>query len=205
MIYIIIPIVLGFIFVTFGMQSCSYSSGKDSTQVSNPTDTIKKKLTREEIKNRLEELSKAPKKKELSPGAMCYEPMMMPDKADYVCPACLAKTIHTSDNAQMVQFELPGMRQYVKEIKGLDIKLDETSFCKKCSADKKTDEAKACLIVTYADGGIPYKICNISKDDCCLLKEFSEGSLVHRYGNDAETPIQDHMARLEKLLGVSLK
>jgi len=59
-----------------------------------------KRLSREEIERRLQELVRSPRPEVLDedrgPGAMCYMPAAPPDHWTYVCPACGKRTAYVA-------------------------------------------------------------------------------------------------------------
>jgi predicted RNA-binding Zn-ribbon protein involved in translation (DUF1610 family) len=132
-------------------------------------------------------------------GAMCYEPTALPASAEYVCPECGARTQYGVDEALVVKEELPACRREVKEIPVLRVRLDETTFCRKCSP--KAKDPKLALLIRYRGQSEPLRVEGVGWDDLKLLREFLEGSDRHKGERDAETALVDHVGRLRVLLG----
>jgi len=162
-------------------------------------------LSREETKAKLKKLSESPPPKDLKMGAECYKVAMPPDRAEYLCPVCGERTLFVSEkgrntDAAFITRELADCRRLVKEIKGLEVSLDESQFCRKCSPSAKNPSL--ILIVRYRGSGAPSKCPNIRKEDLVLIREFAEGKDRHKDSYDFETPMKDHLKRLNELLGV---
>jgi hypothetical protein len=173
-------------------------------------------VDREALAKRLQELSVQPAPKDLKPGAMCYEMVGPPDHAEYVCPKCNQKTLYalptdgqTGSNEAVSNLhhaiwvlngELTGCRQLVKEIKGLVVELDESQFCRKCHPEAK--EPRIGLIVRYPKQAESHRVWGVTCDDLRLIAEFMSGKTKHAGAADAESPIKDHLKRLEELLGI---
>ncbi|MCY3019216.1 MAG: hypothetical protein NTW87_09350 [Planctomycetota bacterium] len=169
-------------------------------------------VTRDQVRQRLQELSGASAPKQLKIGAMCYEPMAAPNTADYVCPKCGQKTLYaladsgseqrkaTWEVMARITNELPACRRAAKEISGLAVELDESQFCKQCSPD--VTKPQLVLVVKYPDQAAPHRVTGVTADDLRLVKEFLVGARKHVFSNDGETPLKQHMPRLEQLLGV---
>lgn len=159
-------------------------------------------LSRQELAQKLRELARSEPPKALSPGAECYKPAMPKDTAEYVCPKCGARTQYTKDRATafLVDRELPGMRQQLKEIHGLEVALDESQLCRKCTP-KAPDQPQVAVVVRHPDGAVA-RTAPARADDLRLLRELLDGSLKHAGSQDAESPLKEHRARLEELLGV---
>jgi len=171
-----------------------------------------KSFKRGDIQRRLINLSKNTAPTELATGAMCYRPAMPPKKADYNCPKCGEKTLYNLETAEdrnleakaigAVEVDIPNCRRTIKLIKGIDVSLDESQFCKKCSPDVKTP--KLVLTINYEDGK-KHRVEDVTNDDLVLISEFLSGSDKHKDSGDVETPLKDHIKRLSELLGVEVK
>ncbi len=208
--YILIAIVVVFAFVVLaGCQREPTSSDSGST----PTDSAKPMSpgpgSKADIERRLRELARAPAPAELSPGAMCYEMAMPPERAEYVCVVCGEKTLYpTGDEDEepfgvlaALEWELATCRRLLSKIQHLDVALDETEFCHACSPT--ATEPQLALVITYHDG-TTHRTAGVRTDDLLLLVDLSSGSDVHHGEQDGETPLKQHLPRLEQLLGVSL-
>lgn len=189
---------------TICLAGASRSPGTDTVQTATQsTDTTAG------LRKQLQELARSDPPKELSMGAMCYEMAMPPVRIDYTCPVCTNKTLYAAseengwnESTRFLSWELDACRRLVKEIKGLDIHLDESLFCKHCKPD--ADARKLALVIFYPEGKT-HRVDDVSLEDLTLLKEFTSGSKTHSGAQGRETPLKDHLPRLEQLLGVSLE
>jgi hypothetical protein len=151
-----------------------------------------------EYRQRLQELAASEPPKKLSPGAMCYEPAMIPDRLDYTCPACNTKTVLANPKPAHTAWELDACRRALKTIKGLDIKLTETGFCAKCDPDAK--QPILGIRIRYA-GNKTHTVAPITASDLQLIAEFIAGKDKHDTGPGGERPLRDYTKRLAELLG----
>ena len=177
-----------------------FNSGKDS---------ITPLYSRDEIEKKLQRLAKKDPPKTLAIGAMCYEMAAIPDTISYVCPACNEKTLYKRDEVnnyrllELINWELSNCRNIVKNIKGINIVLDESELCKHCSPGVK--EPELCLLVNINNNKDTNRVCNISSQDLTLIAEFLDDKLVHVGEADYESPLKDHIDRIQELMGVKLK
>jgi hypothetical protein len=162
------------------------------------------KLNRTEIISLLKNLPDNIDKQKLSHGAMCYAVAPFLTKIEYVCPKCGARTLYTKeDEFYSIQhniLQLDSFRRLAAQIKGLNVKLDESRFCAKCSPNIKHPEL--ILNVSYPDEKTAHQVKNFSPDDLRLMIELTEGKVIHQGNQDRETPLLDHKKRLEELFGV---
>lgn len=206
--HIIILIVVSVVFVLgitgcFTKNSNGTSAYTDSTATST-FDTIKGPVSKSEIRERLIELSKSIGPARLNQGAMCYEMSAPPNRYEYVCPKCGEKTLYTSDHSLAeTASEIENYRQSVSGMNGLDITLDESQFCKKCSPDIKNPALY--INIKYVDDAQVHKVCCVTQTDFSLMYEFLCGSKVHRLFNETEVPLKDYLDRLQTLFDISIK
>lgn len=161
---------------------------------------VTQRLTREEIARRLKTLSASEPPKNLSMGAMCYAPRIYnPQKAEYVCPKCGAKTLYPERMEQLI-IDIPKCRRYVKEIRQIALQLDESQFCKKCSPSVKSPSLV--LVVSYPGEKKTYRHAGVNSNDLLLIQEFLEGKAVHKGERDSETSLKSNMERIQLLLGI---
>jgi hypothetical protein len=199
--YIIIVLVVS-IGITIGVAGCKINNGKKKP-IGNQNDSIMSAYTKAEIEKKLKKLSESPAPKNLSMGAMCYEMAALPDRAEYICPVCGEKTIYTDQYRSFVYSELQECRSYVEAIRGINAKLDESQFCKKCSPD--VTDPELCLITQLEGENTPYKCCGIYSTDLQVISEFLNGKDVHSLFNEREEPLKDYVSRIEELLGVKIE
>lgn len=200
-----IILVLGAIGIFSGNGNSSNSeTSNDSIKITNiPKDSIKKMLTREEIVQKLIALSIIPAPENLSEGAMCYKMAMTPSRVEYICPVCGSKTIYKDNMAYYIDRELAKCRAASNAISQIEIRLDESEFCRKCSP--KVKDPKLCVITKFAGDSTENKVCEISSDDLYAVAEFLNGKLKHRDQTDNETPLKDKINRIEYILGIKIE
>jgi len=157
-------------------------------------------LDRKEMQKKLQQLSKTPPTTPMAMGAMCYEQAMAPERAEYTCPTCGEKTLYTDLFAQTVEWELPGCRRLLESIPSNLAKLDESEFCKKCKPSIQTPQLA--LLIYYKNEDKPHRVTNITSNDIKLLDEFLKGQDKHKGSYDEESPLLNHLSRLEEILGV---
>jgi len=197
--FIIIALIIIGLFTGVG---CKVNTNKTKVEnIYKPNDTIPQMYSKKDIEILLKNLAKSEPKDLKEMGAMCYSPVPIYRSADYICPVCGEKTIYTNYYASLIERELPYMRT-MANFKNMDIKLDESQFCKKCSP--QIEEPKLCLIVKY-EAEAEHITCDISRNDLKILNEFFGGSVVHKTFNDAEQPLKDYLVRIEELLGVKIE
>ena len=156
-------------------------------------------LAPDALRERLEKLAASEPPKELSLGAMCYRPAMTPDRFDYVCPTCKAKTVLANPKRSRNSRELDACRRQLKQIKGLKAELIETGFCATCFPKAKVPSLD--LVIHNADG-TSHRVNGTSSNDLLLITEFLAGETKHKGGQGRETPLKDHLPRLRQLLGL---
>jgi hypothetical protein len=92
-------------------------------------DVEDRKDQRAELERRLEALAAAEPPSDAVPvAAMCYETAAPPERIDYVCPSCGAKTLYNRDRSEIIADELPACRREVAASHGLRVSLDESQF-----------------------------------------------------------------------------
>ena len=193
-----------------GLAGCSGGFGCSNRKVTNHSladgisDSIKRNLTRSEIIQKLTDLAQKPPPGKLSEGAMCYKVAAPPNRAEYICPVCGERTLYTDDLARVVNRDIPECRSLAESIKGVELTLDESRFCKKCSPDLK-EEPSLCIITKFSGEEKNKEVCGIGPEDLKLMNEFMTGKSAHRNDYDYETPLKDHLDRIAYLLGIDLK
>ena len=198
---LIISVVVGF--SCNGKKTTVQTHDTNTINIDSNTDTIMSiKLNKEKLKQKLTELSKTPAPNDLSLGAKCYKVARKPMRAEYVCAVCGERTFYSDDalEVRVINEELPKCRHLIDQIKFIDIKLDEKQFCNTCSPSVKFPSL--CIKVTYKDS--ENFVCGIDDEDLLLLKEFGEGSDKHHGSYGRETPLKDHIHKIENMLGIKI-
>ncbi len=160
--------------------------------------------SRADVAARLAALARDPAPDDLAPGAMCYEMVGPPDRAEYVCPTCGEKTLYASTEeddarASRAGSEVPACRRLASEVRDLNVRLDESAFCEKCRPGVATP--RLALVVRYPDGR-EVRTEGVNSLDLTLLVEFTTGSRKHDGGMQGEIPLKEYLPRLQALLGV---
>ncbi len=151
-----------------------------------------------QFRERLNELAQSEPPKDLSMGAMCYDVASPPERFDYVCPVCNAKTVLVNERRySRTPWELDACRRLVKEIKGLDVALVETGFCQTCFPHA---ERRSIDLVVHHPNGSSHCVQGITGNDLKLLAEFLAGQEKHMGARGQETPLRDYADRLRELL-----
>ena len=156
-------------------------------------------LSRDQIQERLKELEsrKSPQPKM---GACCYSMSEPPKYAEYICPGCGEKTLYIRDHAMFIAWELESCRRefnFLKASTDISLKLDESSYCGKCSPDATTFQLT--LTVTYGDE-TAVTSAPISENDLRILGEFFKGKLSYKTFTDGSRPLKDVLHILRELL-----
>jgi hypothetical protein len=148
-------------------------------------------------------LAKSSPPTNLSTGAMCYKVAGPPNRVEYVCPTCGVKTLYTETEAFRVHRDLPACRATINTVNCLDIKLNESQFCRKCSPN--FEHPSIGIIIKYKGDPKEQIIWGISRTDLDLLAEFCQGKNIHSDNNDFESPLKNYMNRLQELLKIKVK
>lgn len=133
-------------------------------------------------------------------GAMCYEPVAMPDRIDYICPVCGERTLYGYPEGYAVYENLPGMRRIITELEGnglFSATLEET-YCGSCHPG--LEDRGVTLAIAYPEGDTVRT--RVSVQDLMILQGFMSGELSYEEWNDARLPLRDHADRLRTLLGI---
>jgi hypothetical protein len=138
---------------------------------------------------------------------MCYAPVVRAGSADYFCPACGSKTLYSISTESTIEPEfiddIPKCRRWVKELKALDAKLDESEFCKKCRPRVKNPSLW--LIIRYPEQTKVHRVKITGSEDLQLISEFVSGKDMHDGPRDSKVPLKNYLPRLSELLGIPLK
>ncbi len=149
-------------------------------------------------------LSEVEKSKEPVPvmGAMCYEPVAVPNVMEYVCPECGGKTLYELyDDYYELEAVAEG-RVLFAELQGLtslSMSLDESSYCDFCRADSVSDPAMI-LTVTWDDGSTHSS--GVGVEDLRMLIGLFSRSLEYSTWNEGTLPLRPSIDRLCEILGL---
>lgn len=160
-------------------------------------------LSRQQVRERLVALA-ATNPTPVAPSsdvAMCYAPACPPERAEYVCPACGARTVLTDSRAAFAEWILPTLRRQVTRLSALAATLEERGMCAACAPHRT---ARCDLLLRFEGEARPRRFPDITSADLLLLTEFLDGSDLHATGLGGATPLRDHLARLQTLLGTDL-
>lgn len=149
---IIVALVLAAV-VVFGFFWTPSASGSSSSAGSSLVMQIKG-MVWAEIDRMLEAIKWpfAPKRDDF---VTCYEMAAPPARAEYVCPVCGEKTLYIEEKAEFVERDLTACRRKLEELRelwGLEMTLEEGSFCKHCHPGEETPALV--LKITCPDGGV---------------------------------------------------
>ncbi|MFH0864670.1 MAG: hypothetical protein V1904_00640 [Bacteroidota bacterium] len=202
--YIII-IIISAVAIVFGTYSCNLRNGKTSFSDKDisPDDTVKGVYKRNAIKEKLEALANSPAPTELKQGAMCYAAMLERDSAEYVCPKCGERTLYTENKGWFVRRDLNVCRTLADSVPAINLTLDESQYCKKCSPD--IESPQLCITYQLADDANKTHICGITPYDLKIMKEFMQGKDKHITDNDGEVALKDFLPRLQELFGIKIE
>jgi ribosomal protein L37AE/L43A len=191
-------IFIAILFIVAFIGFTGYSAAKENTGASN---SVFEQLTKMQLNSQLKNLPE-PVVQERPPGAMCYKVAAPPERAEYICPVCGEMTLYPLYNNEVDNISY--YSSLVKKIKKIDVKLDESQMCKKCSPNAKP--RNLCLIVKLKNAKNPqsHRTYDITENDINLLYEYSEGMKEHstEFGN---VPLSNYKNRLEELLGITIR
>ncbi len=184
------------------------NSKEHSSVFVNPIDTIKPMYSIKDIKTKLKRLAETAPPKDLAFGAKCYSKSMPPETASYTCPECGEKTLYKAKadkyvNMNLLSYGLNACRNEISLVKGVNIKLDESEFCKKCSPD--VEIPRLCLLLNISNTQDTIKRYNINYLDIRLIREFLNDKLKHKNSFDFESPLVNYIERIQQLIGVNYK
>jgi hypothetical protein len=161
-------------------------------------------LTRDEVHKKLLRLSSSPPPANLKQGACCYKMASPPNRGEFICPKCGERTLYATDSkdgrtdGRLIGIELPECRRLVGQIRGLDVKLDETEFCKRCSP--ASTSPRLILLIKYKGDALVHRFKGVTSEDLAVLKEFLDGKDRHSTFNEAEIPLSRYSERLSTML-----
>jgi hypothetical protein len=133
-------------------------------------------------------------------GAMCYEPMAVPNRADYVCPVCGERTFYGYPDGYFILESIPPMRRIIEEMQGngfFSATLEET-YCSVCHPDSGVRGVT--LVIAYPEGDTVRTAATLH--DLMILEGLLSGELSYTDSYDARLPLRDNTDRLRTLLGI---
>jgi hypothetical protein len=154
--------------------------------------------SRAELETRLRQLAESTPPTELSLGACCYEMAAREGTEEYHCPTCGARTVYPIGSLD----HLGETRAAAASVRGVEISLDESSYCDRCNPDRVHRQLS--LVLRLPGQTRAHRIEGVSARDLVLLREFLEGSAKHVDDGDNESALKDHLDRLRELLGIEL-
>lgn len=166
---------------------------------------IKSEYSREELELKLRWIADNPVprlKYESIPE--CYDQEMPSDTEDYICINCNEKSLYDRQvigSSVDVVRDIYQCREIVEGIKEIDLRLDESQFCRICSPNIKNPELG--IIVNYKNSKGTFKKYGINIDDLILIKEFLEGKLKREIDYYTEAPMKDYSDRIKELLNIN--
>ena len=147
-------------------------------------------------------------------------------KISYICPICGGETLYGSDSyairkeefvqSRMGYFEPKSFnyetyaivyrfdlfRKEVQKIKGINIFLDESEFCKHCSScSPYTTNPSLNLLVNINGESDTTKTPNVTYIDIQLLRDFLNGNLANKGYRDGSYG-DGYIERIKELLGI---
>lgn len=178
-------------------------TGGQGDVTTNPQPNGEVSAKKVDVDRLLKRLAEQPAPESLNPGAMCYAMMAPPDRAEYVCPTCGAKTIHALDQLER-GWEAPALsvkhyRTYIEQLNklGLAAKLDESYLCSAC---KK--EGVSGLFLDVTSKGRVVRTALKGDADLRKLIAFVQGDLIWKGDRGTELPLKPELPRIRQLLGV---
>lgn len=135
-------------------------------------------------------------------GAMCYAPVALPDRAEYICPVCGERTLYTGHDAMEIEWGLPAMRRLVESMADngyVRIFLEET-YCIHCHPQGPGFGEGTILVVVHEQGDTVRTAVNIT--DLQAMEGFLRGELHYLSDNDSEIPLRGRLERLRVMLGL---
>jgi len=133
-------------------------------------------------------------------GAMCYEPVATPNRADYVCPVCGERTLYGYPEGYFILESIPPMRRIIEELEGngfFSATLEET-YCSVCHTGNAARGVT--LVIAYPEGDTVRTAATLH--DLLILRGFIGGELSYTDSYDASLPLRGNTDRLRTLLGI---
>jgi len=212
----IIAVVLLLAWLMLAGAGCSRNASEEPPAIAPPPVVLTEKmksLDREAVRAMLKRLADTPPPKTEVVSACCYEPTILPDRVEYLCPKCGERTLYARHAREsmnnsavfLIEEELPRCRREFQKLRNIAhdaIELDESQFCRKCSPN--ITSPRIVLHITY-NNGKTRDVEIITSTDLRLLQDFLAGSIIHHGFYNENKPLQESMPRLQQLLGIELE
>jgi hypothetical protein len=167
-----------------------------------------------ELQRRLNQLARSAPPKDLKMGAKCYETVGPPGRIDFICPHCGSRTAYanppwdagdgSSDELRrrfnLVNYNIPHCRDLIKNIDGLEAKLDESELCATCCP--KAEKPSLILSLRPQAGADIRRTRDITPDDLRALAAFLKGKDRWEGEQEREQAVRDRLQRLAEILGL---
>lgn len=133
-------------------------------------------------------------------SAACYAPTMPPNRIDYICPICGARTAYSREKAYYIA-NMPDMRKQIRDLNSLCSRiksefrfaLDESLLCARC---RKNQPAGNAVLVTTEGKSRPVRSAIRDSYDIGMLISFFEGRQF-----DGDTQLRGEVTRIKNLIG----
>lgn len=134
-------------------------------------------------------------------GAMCYEPVAVPNRADYICPVCGERTLYGYPEGYFILESIPPMRRMIEEMADngfFSASLEET-YCSVCHTGNAARGVT--LVIAYPEGDT-VRTPDATLHDIMIIRGLISGELSYRDSYDAMLPLRGNTDRLRTLLGI---
>jgi len=167
-----------------------------------PVQPAAERLTREQLNQRLKDLQKSEPAIKDRPSAMCYRAAAPPQSVEFVCPKDGSRTKYplAKPDDYSAARDAAGMRLALKGIKEMELSLDDSELCKKCSPAVKDPEL--ILVVKVPGAPTEHRYRGLTTADVTLISEFLSGQTVHHASRDRDEPLKKHLDHIRDMLGL---
>lgn len=183
-------------------------AGERSWILSQPKKQMNRKtkmfLKRQQLKEKLEKLSKTKPPTNLSMGAMCYDMCMPTGTLDVICSHCKKKSVHPNNTTISDVIESERIVQAIRRAtEGLDAKLDNRAYCANCTKESNSLERQLFFEVRYADSEEVHRIA-VVRAHLAVVLAFLQGKDRIENNMGAETALTQKVNLLSRVLGIEL-
>lgn len=171
-------------------------------------------MSRNEIQENLVEIAKKPASSNLATGAKSQKVTELPERIRYDCPTCGGTVfygmpedstepnfiqVYVRKTITLIACDLEKIRQLSRQIKKLDISLDESGLCPRCRPEGIPHSIG--LVINYPNRPVPHRAWDITCEDMLMIKAVTEGRRTYKNQQNWQVPLKDNLPRLEELLG----